>query len=72
MSRGLYQLPFVNATGQGGAGLGVLTADPTLLLGGIALLAAAMFLFGSKHGPRIRRRRVARLRRRLRELEAYG
>jgi len=72
VSRGMYRLPFVGAAGQGGAGLGQLAADPTLLLGGIALLALAMFLFGSKHGPRIHKRRVARLRRKLSRLEAYG
>jgi len=49
---------------------GGLNVDPTMLIGGIALLAAAMFLFGTKKGPAIRRRRVARLRRRIAAIES--
>jgi len=72
VARGMYALPFQNATAQGNAGLGRLgqiSVDPTLLLGGIGLLALGMFLLGGKHMPKIRQRRAARLRRRLRELE---
>jgi hypothetical protein len=46
-----------------------LTVDPKLLLTGVGLLAAGMFLFGAKHGPRLRKRKAARLRRRLAALE---
>lgn len=70
VARGVYQLPFVESAPQGGYGLGQLSVDPTLLLLGIGTLAAAMFLLGGKTMPRFRRRRAARLRRRLRELEA--
>lgn len=52
------------------SGLGDVAVDPKLLLGGIGLLAAGMFLFGTKKGPVLRQRRAARLRRRLKELEA--
>lgn len=45
------------------------TVDPKLLLGGVVLLGAGMFLLGGKHGPRIRKRKAARLRRRLAALE---
>jgi hypothetical protein len=45
------------------------TVDSSLLLPGIGLLAAAMFLFGSKHGPQLRKRRAARLRRKLQAIE---
>lgn len=70
VARGIYTLPFTSAPGQGGAGLGQLEVSPGLLLSGIGLLALGMFLLGGKHGPRIRRRRAARLRRKLRELES--
>lgn len=53
--------------GEDSAGVSV---DPKLLLGGIALLGAGMFLLGGKHGPRLRKRKAERLRRRLRALEA--
>lgn len=45
------------------------TVDPKLLLTGVGLLAAGMFLLGGKHGPRLRKRKAARLRRRLAALE---
>lgn len=52
------------------SGLGEdVAVDPKLLLGGIGLLAAGMFLFGTRKGPVLRQRRAARLRRRLKELE---
>ncbi len=43
--------------------------DPKLLLGGIGLLAVGAFLFGAKKGPGLKRRRAARLRRRLAAIE---
>lgn len=70
VDRSVYQLPFLPFPGQGSRGLGQISADPTILFVGIGLLALGAFLFGSKHGPRIRRHRVARLRRRLARLEA--
>lgn len=70
VDRGMYALPFVPFPGQGSRGLGQISADPSMLFLGIGLLALGAFLFGSKHGPRIRRHRVARLRRRLSRLEA--
>jgi hypothetical protein len=52
------------------SGLGAdVSVDPKLLLGGVGLLAAGMFLLGGKHGPRLRKRKAARLRRRLAALE---
>src|SRR5882672_11700794 len=33
--------------------------DPKLLLGGLGLLAAGMFLLGGKHAPRLRKRKAA-------------
>lgn len=41
------------------------SVDPKILLGGIGLLAAGMFLFGAKKGPMLRERKRARLRRKL-------
>jgi hypothetical protein len=53
-----------------GPGMGAdLSVDPNLLLAGVGLLAAGMFLFGSKHGPGLRKRKAARLRRKLAALE---
>lgn len=53
-----------------GPGMGAdLAVDPKLLLTGVGLLAAGMFLLGGKHGPRLRKRKAARLRRRLASLE---
>lgn len=43
--------------------------DPKLLLSGIGLLAAAVFVLGTKKGPVLRARRAARLRRKLKALE---
>lgn len=53
------------------AGMGAddIPVDPKMLLGGVALLAGAMFIFGSKKGPILRQRRAARLRRKLKALE---
>ena len=47
------------------AGLGdpTVTVDPGLLLGGGAILMLAMFLFGAKKAPVLRRRKKARLER---------
>jgi hypothetical protein len=45
------------------------SVDPAPLVVGIGLLAVGMFLFGSKHGPKIRKRKAARLRRQLAALE---
>jgi len=53
-----------------GGGMGDFSVDPTTLGIGIGALALGMFLFGSKTGPALRRRKAARLRRKLRELEA--
>ena len=52
-----------------GMGEDTTTVDPKLLLTGVGLLAAGMFLLGGKHGPRLRKRKAARLRRRLAALE---
>jgi len=53
-----------------GPGMGAdLAVDPKLLLTGVGLLAAGMFLLGGKHGPKLRKRKAARLRRRLAALE---
>jgi hypothetical protein len=53
-----------------GPGMGAdLTVDPKLMMAGVGLLAAGMFLLGGKHGPRLRKRKTARLRRRLAALE---
>lgn len=60
MARGMYP----------GGGLGQLEVDPTALMLGIGALAVGMFLLGGKHGPKLRRRKAARLRRRLQSLEA--
>jgi hypothetical protein len=67
VARGLYSLgqastPLISTSG--------LTVDPTLLFGGVALLAAAMFLFGAKKAPAIRQRKIRRYRRKLAALEA--
>jgi hypothetical protein len=53
-----------------GGGLGQLAVDPGTLAIGIGALALGMFLLGGKHGPRLRKRKAARLRRRLAELES--
>lgn len=53
-----------------GGGLGQLEVDPGTLAIGIGALALGMFLLGGKHGPRLRKRKAARLRRRLAALEA--
>ena len=60
VARGMYQLPFYEATPQ--KHLGQIEADPTLLLGGIGLLALGMFLLGRPKKRRHRRRpgRLAR------------
>jgi hypothetical protein len=65
------------AMARGMYGLGQLEVDPTILLVGVGALALGMFLFGTKHGPKLRARKAARLRKRhaalgarLRELEA--
>lgn len=60
-SRGIYRIPFSNASPAGTLGQeSDLTVDPTLLLAGIGILAAAMFLFGRKHPKKHRRRHRAR------------
>jgi hypothetical protein len=63
MARGLYP-------GAQSSNLGQLAVDPTTLAIGVGALALGMFLLGSKKGPGIRKRRAARLRRRLAALEA--
>jgi hypothetical protein len=65
MARGNYP----GAPGPGGT-LGELEVDPGILAVGIGALALGMFLLGGKHGPRLRKRKAARLRRRLAQLEA--
>lgn len=61
MERGFY---------PGLQGMGDLAVDPTMLIVGIGALALGVFLFGAKHGPRLRKRKAARLRRKLAALEA--
>jgi hypothetical protein len=46
-----------------------ISVQPNTLLVGVGLLAAGMFLLGGKHGPRLGKRKAARLRRRLASLE---
>jgi hypothetical protein len=58
INRGQYSAPRLAGLGDG------TQVNLPLLLGGVALLGAGLFLFGSKVGPRIRQRRAARLRRR--------
>lgn len=77
VARGVYTDPFISQPFGGNRGLGDLTVDPTMLFLGIGLLAGAMFFFGGKTLPKIRRHRAGRIRRkigryqaRLRELEA--
>ena len=67
VARGLYSFGQDSTTIVPSSGL---TVDPTLLVGGIALLAAAMFLFGAKKAPAIRQRKIRRYRRKLAALEA--
>jgi hypothetical protein len=55
--------------GMGDDSASGVAVDPKLLLTGVGLLAAGMFLFGVKHGPRLRKRKAARLRRKLAALE---
>jgi hypothetical protein len=50
--------------------MGQVAVDPNLLGVGIGALALGMFLLGGKHGPKLRKRKAARLRRRLAALEA--
>ncbi len=65
MARGNYP----GASGPGGT-LGQLPVDPGILAVGVGALALGMFLLGGKHGPRLRKRKAARLRRRLARLES--
>lgn len=65
MARGNYP-----GGGHSWNSMGALEVDPTTLMIGIGALALGMFLLGGKHGPKLRRRKAARLRRRLAELEA--
>lgn len=65
MARGMYP-----GGGHSWNSMGQLEVDPTMLGLGIGALALGMFLFGSKHGPNLRKRKAARLRKKLRELEA--
>jgi hypothetical protein len=65
VSRGMYQLPFVETAGQGSKGLGQLPDPMSLVYLGIAALGLGLFFFGGKKHGRIRRRR-----RRLVALEA--
>jgi hypothetical protein len=65
-ARGMYQLPFVEppphgTLGQSDDSSGDVTVDPTLLFGGIGLLAIAMLFMGNRSG-----RKKARKKRRLR------
>lgn len=41
-----------------------MSVDPKLLFAGLGLLAAGMFLFGGRAAPKMRARKVARLKRR--------
>jgi hypothetical protein len=64
MARGNY--PGAQSEGT----LGQLSVAPGTLALGIGALALGMFLLGGKHGPKLRKRKAARLRRRLAALEA--
>jgi hypothetical protein len=66
LARGVYQLPFVQASTPGSYGLGQVETDATTLIVGGILLAAAAFIFGGRTIPRAQRR-VRRVRRRLRK-----
>jgi hypothetical protein len=55
--------------GMGDISTAGVAVDPKLMMAGVGLLAAGMFLLGGKHGPRLRKRKTARLRRRLAALE---
>jgi hypothetical protein len=63
VSRGMYQLPFVEPVPSGRLGqddddTGSITVDPTLLFGGIGILALAMLLMGRKSGKKRKKRRL--------------
>lgn len=60
-----------------GMGDDVTTSNVPLMIGGAVALAGAMFLFGSRTGPKLRKRKAARLRKqhdalgaRIKQLEA--
>jgi hypothetical protein len=60
----LYPVTHISGMGQDA------TVNMKWLLGGVALLAAGLFLLGGKQADRTRGRRRERLRRRLQALEA--
>jgi hypothetical protein len=70
--RGVYG----SRTTLAGLGAAPIAVDPTLLLWGVGALALGFFLFGTKAGPDLKKRKIARLAsrrealtRQLRELE---
>jgi hypothetical protein len=64
VARGMYALPFYEPPPRQRLGNLGAQVDTTTLLLGIGALALGMFLFGGKVGPKLRKRRAARLRRR--------
>lgn len=67
---GYFRPNFAMNRGNYPGSMGAIETDPSLLLVGVGALALGMFLFGAKHGPRLRKRKAARLRRRLAALES--
>lgn len=62
VSRGMYQLPFMEPAPHGRLGDddSTLTVDPTLLFTGIGVLALAMLLMGRRSGKKGRKKRRMR------------